>query len=146
MSTAREIVAELRTLGYTGPVSYGKPKLEALLQATKGMAELRPTVQAIIDATPASAEQHREAQPPVGLDIDQAGWCGLLPGALVRIADGPPGWTFRFVSYESPASGKPYVVVSAHRRRQMKQRYFAPERILDNKTKKPMLETQEVSA
>lgn len=33
--TSKTIVDELRGLGYTGPVSYGKPKLEALVADVK---------------------------------------------------------------------------------------------------------------
>lgn len=33
--TSKTIVAELRAAGYTGPVSYGKPKLESLLGEVK---------------------------------------------------------------------------------------------------------------
>lgn len=42
MATAKEIIAELASLGYTGPTSYSKTKLESILAAEKAKLAAKP--------------------------------------------------------------------------------------------------------
>ena len=42
MATAKEIIAELASLGYTGPTSYSKTKLEAILASEWAKLTAKP--------------------------------------------------------------------------------------------------------
>jgi len=145
--TSKEIVAELRRLGYTGPVSYGKARLlELLFETTAGRTDTAGSAEAVEPATEAP-EQPAAASPNETMAIPQAKtsghskdeWHGLKKDDFVHVA-GYPGWRFKFQSYEEPPGCKPYVVVKATQRRKIKMRYFRPEQICHPKTKKPLIQ------
>lgn len=60
-------------------------------------------------------------------------------GKPVLVAE-TTGWKFSFMSLEQPKDGKPYVVVMATRGRKKVMRYYAPDRVLDPKTKLSVIE------
>lgn len=152
MTTSKEIVAELRRLGYTGPVSYGKPKLlDILFQTTHAGNGSTPTAEAataaseaLEPAAEAPASEVRAIPQALKSESSQCEWLGLKKDDLVHVA-GYPGWRFKFQSYEDPPGKKPYVVVKATRRKQTKMRYFHPEQICHVKTKKPLLNVTAVT-
>ena len=137
MATRKELLEALEAAGYDGPVSYTKPRLEELLAEAKG--EQRETVESPADEEDAKWE---------GEEIHLTEWMGLkgphvdeagddCRGTTVKV-DGMPGKTFEFLSYYRSESQE-YVTVRGPLPNHANNRYLTPDRILHNRTRKPVL-------
>jgi hypothetical protein len=134
--TRDELLKALRTAGYTGPVSYPKGRLQEILDEVQ--SESQDTVAPPADQSDADWE---------GAEVKLTEWRGLkasstgdegetIPGTVVRI-EGLPRKRFEFVSYYH-SSSQEYVTVRGPLPNHRNNRYITPDRILFDKTKKPV--------
>jgi hypothetical protein len=117
--TRTEMIARLRELGYGGPVSYGKARLEEL----------------IAEQTPSQDDGEPQATTPVD-DFDTGTvklheWNGVTKGDTVHIK-GEQRTSYSFLYFfESPAQR--YVAIRGGKKGHSRDRYITPELILDVK-------------
>lgn len=117
MATRNQLVAELRSRGYDGPVSYAKNKLEQLL------------ADRVRETTP----KHAPPAPVRPQVLVLTEWQGLKRGSRVKIV-GERGTVYEFISYTS--GPHPYVTLLGGRRGDKKMRYIRPAKIQHAKNRK----------